>query len=128
MGTVLNGFFFFTTLNLQRVLGFTPTRAGLAFLPLAGALLVCTPFAERAARALGAHVSIAVGLGLVAGGLLLASGAGPRAGYGDLQPGLVLIGAGSALTTPLTVRCLAGVPTADTGMATGLVSAAREIS
>ena len=127
-GIGVNGVFFFTALYLQRVLGFTPTRAGLAFLPLAGALLVCTPFAERAARALGAHVSIAVGLVLVAGGLLLVSEAGPHAGYGDLQPGLVLIGAGSALTTPLTVRCLAGVPTADTGMATGLVSAAREIS
>ncbi|WP_162467062.1 MFS transporter [Streptomyces cavernae] len=127
-GIGVNGVFFFTALYLQRVLGFSPTRAGLAFLPLAGALLLCTPLAERAARELGAHVSIAAGLALVAVGLVYVSGTGLRAGYWDLQPGLVLIGVGSALTTPLTVRCLAGVPAADTGIATGLVSAAREVS
>jgi len=127
-GIGVNGVFFFTALYLQRILGFSPTRAGLAFLPLAGALLLCTPLAERAARALGAHVSIALGLGLVALGLLYVSGTGLKADYWDLQPGLLLIGAGSALTTPLTVRCLAEVPDAHTGMATGLVSAAREVS
>ncbi|MFE9642989.1 MFS transporter [Streptomyces sp. NPDC006365] len=127
-GIGVNGVFFFTALYLQQVLGFSPTRAGLAFLPLAGALLLCTPLAERAARVLGAHVSIATGLGVVAAGLLYVSGTGAHTDYWDLQPGLLMIGAGSALTTPLTVRCLAQVPDARTGMATGLVSAAREVS
>ncbi|WP_328773383.1 MFS transporter [Streptomyces sp. NBC_00286] len=127
-GIGVNGVFFFTALYLQQVLGFSPTRAGLAFLPLAGALLLCTPLAERAARVLGAHVSIAAGLAMVATGLLYVSGSGAQADYWDLQPGLLLIGAGSALTTPLTVRCLTQVPHARTGMATGLVSAAREVS
>lgn len=127
-GIGVNGVFFFTALYLQRVLGFSPTRAGLAFLPLAGALLLCTPLAERAARTLGAHVSISAGLGLVALGLLYVSGTGTRAGYWDVQPGLLLIGVGSALTTPLTVRSLLRVPQTRTGMATGLLSAAREVS
>ncbi|MGI5460880.1 MFS transporter [Streptomyces sp. CA-249302] len=127
-GVGVNGVFFFTALYLQRVLGFSPTRAGLAFLPLAGALLLCTPLSERAARTLGAHVSIAAGLGLVAIGLLYVSGTGLRADYWDVQPGLLLIGAGSALTTPLTVRSLIRVPESHTGMSTGLLSAAREVS
>ncbi|WP_405918059.1 MFS transporter [Streptomyces sp. NBC_00728] len=127
-GIGVNGVFFFTALYLQRVIGFSPTKAGLAFLPLAGVLLAVTPFAERAGRAVGVHRSIAAGLVLVAGGLLCVSGAGLRAGYWDIQPGLLLIGAGSALTTPLTVRSLAGVPPRRTGMASGLVSAAREVS
>ncbi len=67
-GVGVNGVFFFTALYLQQVLGFSPVEAGAVFLPLAGALLVCTPFAERAARILGAHRSIAAGLALVAGG------------------------------------------------------------
>ncbi|NKI43024.1 MFS transporter [Streptomyces physcomitrii] len=127
-GIGVNGVFFFTALYLQRVLGFTPTGAGLAFLPLALALLLATPFAERAAAALGAHVSMALGLAAVAAGLLLVSTAGLGASYADLQPGLLLIGAGSALTTPMTVRAVAQVPASDTGTASGLLSAAREIS
>ncbi|MFJ5778863.1 MFS transporter [Streptomyces sp. NPDC093094] len=127
-GIGVNGVFFFTALYLQRILGFSPVDAGLAFLPLAGALLLCTPFAERAARLLGAHRSVAAGLVLVAAGLLLVSRTGPAAGWAQLQPGLLLVGAGSALTTPLTVRSLATVPSSRTGMASGLVSAAREVS
>ncbi|MEU6844628.1 MFS transporter [Streptomyces sp. NPDC046716] len=127
-GIGVNGVFFFTALYLQHVLGFSPVKAGLAFLPLAGALLVCTPFAERAARLVGAHRSIAAGLALVAAGLLLVSGTGAHASYAELQPGLLLIGVGSAFTTPLTVRSVEGVPATRTGMASGLVSAAREIS
>ncbi|WP_306319722.1 MULTISPECIES: MFS transporter [unclassified Streptomyces] len=127
-GIGVNGVFFFTALYLQHVLGFSPVKAGLAFLPLAGALLLCTPLAERAARLMGAHRSIAAGLALVAVGLLWVSGTGLHASYADLQPGLVLIGVGSSLTTPLTVRSVAGVRATRTGMASGLVSAAREIS
>ncbi|MGW9397614.1 MFS transporter [Streptomyces sp. NPDC055642] len=127
-GVGVNGVFFFTALYLQQILAFSPIEAGLVFLPLAGALLVCTPFAERAARLVGAHRSIAAGLVLVAAGLLLVAGTGADASYADLQPGLLLIGVGSALTTPLTVRSIAGVPATRTGMASGLVSAAREIS
>ncbi|MFD4029430.1 MFS transporter [Streptomyces sp. NPDC058637] len=127
-GIGVNGVFFFTALYLQRVLDFSPTGAGLAFLPLALALLLVTPFAEPAARAVGAHLSIAAGLALVAAGLWCVSGTGPQADYWDLQPGLLVIGAGSALTAPLTVRSVADVPTARTGMASGLISAAREVS
>lgn len=128
-GMGVNGVFFFTALYLQQVLGFSPVEAGLAFLPLAAALLLCTPFAERAARlAGGAHRSIAAGLALVAAGLLLVAQAGAGAAYADLQPGLVLIGVGSSLTTPLTVRSVEAVPASRTGTASGLVSAAREIS
>ncbi|MEV6012331.1 MFS transporter [Streptomyces sp. NPDC051976] len=127
-GIGVNGVFFFTALYLQRILGFSPTKAGLTFLPLALALMATTPFAERAAKAIGTHWAIAAGLALVAGGLLLVSRTGLDADYWDLQPGLSIIGAGSALTTPLTIRSVADVPVARTGMASGLVSAAREIS
>ncbi|WP_326598997.1 MFS transporter [Streptomyces sp. NBC_01803] len=127
-GIGVNGVFFFTALYLQQILGFSPTKAGLAFLPLAAALLVTTPYAERWSKTLGAHRVIAVGLAAVAGGLVLVSQQGADATYGSLQPGLLLIGAGSALTTPLTIRSLDGVPVTRTGMATGVVSAAREVS
>lgn len=127
-GVGVNGVFFFTTLYLQQVLGFSATKAGLAFLPLALALLALTPFAERLCAVWGAHRVVAAGLVLVAWGLAQVSATGLRTSYLGLQPGLLLIGVGSALTTPLTIRSLAAVPPSRNGMASGVVSAAREIS
>jgi EmrB/QacA subfamily drug resistance transporter len=127
-GIGVNGVFFFTTLYLQQAAGFSPTRAGLAFLPLALALLALTPAARPLGRRFGEHRVIAAGLVLVAWGLVQVSCTTPHTGWLGLQPGLVLVGAGSALTTPLTVLTLAGVPASRTGMASGAVSAAREIS
>ncbi|MDT0306372.1 MFS transporter [Streptomyces sp. DSM 44917] len=127
-GIGVNGVFFFTALYLQQVLGFSPTKAGLTFLPLALSLLLTTPFAERLSKLLGGHRVISGGLVMVALGLLWVSRAGADATYWSLQPGLLLIGVGSALTTPLTIRSLDGVPATRTGMASGVVSAAREVS
>jgi predicted MFS family arabinose efflux permease len=130
-GVGVNGVFFFTSLLLQRVLGFSPTRAGLAFLPLAGVLVVATPLADRLTTALGAHRVVPIGLLLVAAGLLLVSAYGPSrhgVSFWRLQPGLLLVGGGSALTTSLTTSSLAEVPAARAGTAAGLVSAAREVS
>ncbi|WP_420000177.1 MFS transporter [Streptomyces boninensis] len=127
-GIGMNGVFFYTALYLQRILEFSPTKAGLAFLPLAGALLLTTPLAEWLAKVAGAHRVISGGLLLVSAGLLYVSNEKLDATYASLQPGLILIGIGSALATPVTVRSLDGVPKTRTGMASGVVSAAREVS
>lgn len=127
-GVGVNGVFFFTTLYLQGILDFSPTEAGLVFLPLAAALLATTPAAERLSGRLGPHRVIAAGLAMVGAGLLLVSLVGEGAGFLQLQPGLVLMGAGSAFTAPLTVASVAEVPDARVGMASGLVSTAREVS
>lgn len=127
-GIGLNGVFFFTALYLQTVLGFSPTKAGLVFLPLAAVLLAVTPAAEPLSVQLGPHRVIASGLAMVGAGLLYVSTTGQDASYWELQPGLMLIGAGSAFTAPLTVASLADVPAGRSGTASGLVSTAREVS
>lgn len=127
-GLGINGVFFFTSLYLQLVLGFSPTRAGATFIPLALVLVVLVPVAPRIARALGVHITAALGLAIVAGGLLLVSRIGPGARFVDLLPGLGAVGIGSALTTPLVSAVLEVVPESDAGMASALVSTAREVS
>lgn len=127
-GVGVNGVFFFTALYLQSVLGFSPTEAGLVFLPLAGALLAATPAAGPLAALWGAHRVIAAGLALVAAGLWGVAATGEGASYAQLQPGLLLIGVGSAFTAPLTVASVADVPAGSVGAASGLVSTARELS
>lgn len=127
-GCGIGGVFFVTALYLQQTVGYSPGTAGLAFLPLAGALLVVVPFAGPVARARGMMPTVVSGLLVVAVGLLLATRFGPHDPYVALLPALLLIGVGSALTTPVMAHVLAVVPAAQAGAASGLMTAAREIT
>ncbi len=127
-GLGVNGVLFLTALFLQRVLGLTPTEAGLAFTPVALFLILATPLVPVLVRVLGAHRACAGGLLTVAAGLLALARVGAGASPLDLLPGLVAIGAGSALTVPLTERTLDASPDEVSGATSGVVSAAREFA
>jgi EmrB/QacA subfamily drug resistance transporter len=127
-GLGVNGVFFFTSLYLQNVLGYSPTQSGLTFVPLAICLMVTVPLVPATVRALGDRVTVLIGMLGVAGGLVQVSFCGTHATYPQLLPGLILTGVGSAFTTPLTSSVLAVVPGGKEGIASALVSAAREVS
>lgn len=127
-GLGINGVFFFTALFLQRGLGLSPSEAGLAFTPVALFLILATPFTLALDRRFGVHRTTAGGLLTVAAGLLLLTRAGGSARLSDVLPALSAIGAGSAVTVPLTTRTLDRGATAASGMVSGVVSAAREFS
>jgi EmrB/QacA subfamily drug resistance transporter len=117
------GIYFFTAIYLQGVLGFSPTKAGLAFVPMA---LLMAAFATLGGQ-LSARVG-ALGLALVAGGVLLVSLLGNTASFADLMPGFVLIGVGSGLTVPLTESILRVMPAGRAGIASAVLNASREVS
>ncbi|MBE3000045.1 MFS transporter [Nocardiopsis sp. HNM0947] len=127
-GLGVNGVFFFTSIFLQDVLGFTPTSAGLAFLPLAVAVVVVSPVAPALARRFGANTVVAAGLFLVAGGMAAVTLLEPGHGHPHLLPVMVVIGVGSGLTTPLGSAVLGAVPTRREGVASGVFSVSREVS
>jgi EmrB/QacA subfamily drug resistance transporter len=127
-GLGLNGVFFFTAIFLQEAMDFSPTDAGLAFVPLAAALVIAVPFSAGLASRWGSHRTVCAGLVLVAGGLFAITFAGPGDSLWALMPGLVLVGVGSALTTPLTSAVLEMVPASRAGMVSAVVSVSREIS
>jgi EmrB/QacA subfamily drug resistance transporter len=124
----LFGIYFFTSLYLQDVLGFSPTEAGLAFLPMALCLVVGSVLSERVARAIGAHRSVTAGMVLMAIGIAGTALLGADAGYGALMPTFIVIGIGGGLTTPLTATVLGVMPPARAGVASGLFNASREVA
>ena len=148
-GAGVNGVFFFTSLFLQRAEGFSATRTGLVFLPIAALVVLVTPFTPALTGRIGAARTVAAGLVLVAAGLALLALFALRAqpsisalpampaqlAHGayqvtllNLLPGVAVIGIGSALTVPLTSSVLAAVPPSHTGVAGGVLSLAREAS
>ena len=102
-GFGLFGIYFFTSLYLQNVLGFSPTEAGAAFVPMALLMAVGAIASERVANRIGAYRS--VGLAMAADG----GRASPRsacsgadATFWQLMPSFALIGIGGGLSVPLT--------------------------
>jgi EmrB/QacA subfamily drug resistance transporter len=123
------GIYFFTSLYLQRILGFSPTKAGLAFVPMALLIAVFSALSPRVVAVLGAHRTVALGLlGMVAG-LILFARIGAVASYGSLMPGFTLFGAGAGLmNVPLTTRIMEAAPSHQSGIASALMNASREVS
>ncbi len=127
-GVGVNGVFFFTSVFLQRAAGFSATRTGLVFLPIAAAVILVNPATPGLAGRFGAARTVAAGLILVAAGLAAVSLVRDHATVLRLLPGVLMIGTGSALGVPLTSSVLAAVPPSHAGRAGGVLSAAREAS
>ena len=116
------GIYFFTALYLQNVLGFSPTKAGLAFVPMALAVVVFSVLAAPIVARVRAHRA-------VAGGLVLFTMLGQQASFAELLPGFVVFGAGAGLmNAPLTDAILGGMPPERSGIASALLNASREVA
>jgi EmrB/QacA subfamily drug resistance transporter len=122
------GIYFFTSLYLQNVLGFSPTKAGLAFVPMALCMALFAGLGDPVAARVGAHRIVAFGLVLVAVGVYLVSLLGRSASFADLMPGFLLIGIGSGLNVPLTDAVLRTMPPERSGIASAVLNASREVS
>ncbi len=123
------GIYFFTSLYLQGILGFTPTKAGLAFVPMALCLVVFTAISARVTAALGRHRTVALGLLVMVIGLVLFARIGADAGSVSLMPGFILFGAGAGLpNVPLTNAVMDAAPVAQAGIASALLNASREVA
>lgn len=124
-GLGVNGVYFYTAVYLQGVRGFSPTGAGLAFLPLALAVAAGAPLTPALVARFGAGRTVAAGLALVAAGMTGVAAGGTNA---TLLAALAVVGFGSALTVPLGACVLAAVPADRAGVAAGVFGVAREVS
>ncbi len=123
------GIYFFTSLYLQQTLGFSPTKAGLAFVPMALCVAVFAVVAPRVEALAGAHRTVAAGMLLMVIGLSLFARLGLRASYDSLLPGFMLFGAGAGLmNVPLTNAVMQAIPPARSGVASALLNASREVA
>jgi EmrB/QacA subfamily drug resistance transporter len=128
MGTLVSGFFF-SSLYLQQVLGHSPLRTGLEFLPVATATVIAAHLAGHLIGHLGAKPVIAAGLALAALGTLLLSRLSPHGGYlSDILPGFLLLALGIGLAiVGILVTTMMGAGADDAGLASGLTNTAHEL-
>ena len=121
--------FFFNTLFLQRVLGFSPIQAGAAFLPFTAGIIVGSIASQNLIPRLGAREVPMIGLGIAVVGMLLFLRLSPESTYvKDILPGILLTSIGMGLTfVPLTLIATSGMPVDDAGLASGLFNTSQQI-
>jgi EmrB/QacA subfamily drug resistance transporter len=127
-GFGLFGIYFFTAIYLQTVLGFSPTEAGAAFVPMALLMATGAVFSERVSRWMGPHRAVGLAMLLMALGIGSVSLLGRDAGVLDLMPSFALIGIGGGLSVPLTAMILETMPAERAGVASGIFNASREVA
>jgi EmrB/QacA subfamily drug resistance transporter len=129
-GLGLIGLFLLITYYLQVILGFSPLRAGLAFLPFVAGVVVAANFVSNVGLArLGPKVVVPVGLLLAAAAAAWLTRIGVTGNYGtDVAPALVVVGlgVGCAVTTAFSLGP-AGVAPADAGVAAALVNSSNQV-
>ncbi|MDN3352276.1 MFS transporter [Actinomadura sp. DC4] len=129
VGTVLFGVFYFLTLFVQEIWGYSALRAGVAFLPLTAAVLAGSVAASALMPRIGARPLLLAGTAGCAGGLYWLSLVSEHAGYagGLLGPILVTSAGLGLLFVPLPLVALSGVADADSGVAASVLNAGRQI-
>jgi len=129
VGTAVFGVFFFITLFVQDVWGYSALRAGVAFLPLTAVLLAASGAAAALVPRIGARPLLLAGGAASAGGLYWLSRMTEHGTYagGLLGPSL-MTGAGLGLLfVPLPLVALTRVGEADSGVASSLLNVGRQV-
>ena len=119
---------FFMSLYLQLALGYSPLRAGLAFLPMTATIVVAAPLAGALADRIGPRVPAVGGMLALALGLLGLAQLGVDGSFAATLVSLALIGVGAGLTTtPVTAAALDALPPERSGEAAAIVTTFRMI-
>ena len=129
-GIGLIGMFLLVTFYLQNVLGFSPLRAGLAFLPfIVGVVAAANFVSNRGLARFGPKKVVPVGMILAAGAAGLLTGIGTNGSYGPwVAPALVLMGLGTGCIVTVAFNLgPAGARPADVGVAAALVNSSNQI-
>ena len=121
------GVVFVLTLYLQRVLGYRPLAAGLAYLPLTATFIVSNVASGWIIGHFGARRPMIVGALIGTGGFALLLGLGAHTPYLRMMPGFALIPLGMGTAVPaMTTTILAAVDKRASGVAAAVLNAARQ--
>ena len=125
----LFGMFYFASIYVQEILGYSPLKAGVAFVPVTLGIVIGAGLAQPAISALGVRLVPIAGIALAALGLILLSGIPVHGTYlADLFPGLMVMSIGMGLTfVPVTLIATTNIDAADSGLASGLFNTSQQV-
>jgi len=129
LGAAIFAMFFFLSLYMQQVLGYSALGTGLRYLLVAIVIVIAAGASQALVTRLGVRPVLAIGMGLLALGLLYFAQIRVDGGYGrDLVPGFILAGIGLGFSfVPVSIAALQGVEARLAGAASGLITTSQQV-
>jgi EmrB/QacA subfamily drug resistance transporter len=122
------GVFFFVSLFVQGILGYSPVQAGASFLPMTLCIIFFAPVAGKLSDRVGSRWLMSGGMVLVSVSLLLFSLLDENSSFWNLFPALLVGGAGIAMAmTPTTSAAMGSVPVNKAGVGSAVLNSMRQV-
>jgi EmrB/QacA subfamily drug resistance transporter len=122
------GVFFFVSLYMQNILGYSAVQTGAAFLPMTVLIILIAPVAGKLSDRYGSRWLMSIGMVLIGVQLLYLSQLGTDASFWNLLPGFLVGGLGMAVTmTPTAAAATRAVPVEKSGVGSAVLNAMRQV-
>jgi len=122
------GVFFFVSLYMQNILGYSAVQAGAAFLPMTILIILVAPVAGKASDRIGSRGLMTAGMIFIAVQLVMFSRLSADASFWDLFPALLIGGVGMSLTmTPSAAAATRSVSVDKAGVGSAVLNSARQV-
>jgi predicted MFS family arabinose efflux permease len=123
------GMFFLLTLHMQRVLGYSPLQAGVAYLGFAFSVIVGVGACTKLVLKFGARALLVAGMTLSAIGLIRFANLTANGTYvAEILPGMVVLGIGGGVSmVTVTIFALGNLDRSESGLASGLLNASQQL-
>ena len=122
------GVFFFMSIYMQNILGYSATKTGAVFLPMTILIILIAPAAGKFSDRVGSRWLMTAGMTCLTVSLIVFSRLGLDSGFWDIFPGLIVGGMGMGLVmTPMTAAALGSVPVEKSGVGSGVLNTFRQV-
>ena len=128
VGVAMFGMFFFNSIFIQNVLGYSAIQTGASFLPMTVLIMLVAPLAGRTVDRIGPRWLMGAGMTLLTGSLLLFSTLDESSSFWNIVPGLVVGGIGMAITmAPTMAAAMGSVPVDKAGVGSAVINSMRQV-
>jgi len=128
IGIALFSMFYFLTQYLQNILGWSPIRTGVGFLPMTAGIIVSAALASRYVGTLGIRIPLLVGPAAATIGMLWITRLTVTSTYPDVLGPLIVIALGMGFSfVPLTLVAVSGVEPNEAGLASALLNTMQQV-
>jgi EmrB/QacA subfamily drug resistance transporter len=128
VGLAMFGVFFYNSLFIQNILGYSAVQTGATFLPMTVLIILVAPFAGKYSDRVGSRWLMGLGMVLLAGSLFIFSRLDASSDFWNLLPGLIVGGFGMALVmTPTTSAAMGSVPIDKAGVGSAVLNSMRQV-